>query len=97
MALLPKAHISSTSAPHYVLTRAKLEPLLAARGPRPLLLVDIAVPRDCEPEINKIDGAYLYDIDDLQEIVEGNRGARERDAEEAHRRAQRGGWDKHDG
>ena len=56
---------------------------MRVRRHRPLFLIDIAVPRDCEPEINKIDGAYLYDIDDLQEIVDRNRGAREREAEEA--------------
>jgi len=62
--------ISSTSAPHYVLTRAKLEPLLARRGRRPLLLVDIAVPRDIEPEINFLDNVYLYNVDDLQAIAD---------------------------
>jgi len=75
--------ISSTSAPHYVVTRAHVERAMRPRRHRPLFLIDIAVPRDCEPEINKVDGAYLYDIDDLQEIVDRNRGARERDAEEA--------------
>ena len=75
--------ISSTSAPHYVVTRAQIERAMRPRRHRPLFLIDIAVPRDCEPEINKVDGAYLYDIDDLQEIVDRNRGARERDAEEA--------------
>lgn len=62
--------ISSTSAPHYVLTRAKLEPLLDLRGNRPLLLVDIAVPRDIEPEVNFLDGVYLYNVDDLQAIAD---------------------------
>lgn len=62
--------ISSTSAPHYVLTRAKLTPLLALRHGRPLLLVDIAVPRDIEPEVNFLDGVYLYNVDDLQSIAD---------------------------
>ncbi|PAW85116.1 MAG: glutamyl-tRNA reductase [Pedosphaera sp. Tous-C6FEB] len=62
--------ISSTSAPHYVLTRAKLTPLLALRYGRPLLLVDIAVPRDIEPEVNFLDGVYLYNVDDLQSIAD---------------------------
>ena len=62
--------ISSTSAPHYVLTRAKLEPLMALRGNRSLLLVDIAVPRDIEPEVNFLDDVYLYNVDDLQSIAE---------------------------
>lgn len=62
--------ISSTSAPHYVLTRGKLEPLMEARGNRSLLLIDIAVPRDIDPEVNLLDGVFLYNIDDLQSIAE---------------------------
>src|SRR5436190_8078850 len=50
--------ISSTSAPHYVLDRAKLEPLMKVRKDRPLLLIDIAVPRDIEPEVNFLDDVY---------------------------------------
>jgi glutamyl-tRNA reductase len=61
--------ISSTSAPHYVLDRAKLVPLMKRRRGRPLLLIDIAVPRDIEPEVNNLDGVYLYNIDDLQAIA----------------------------
>ncbi len=63
--------ISSTSAPHYVLDRNKLEPLLRSRHGRPLLLVDIAVPRDIEPEVNFLENVYLYNIDDLQTIADG--------------------------
>jgi glutamyl-tRNA reductase len=62
--------ISSTSAPHYVLDRAKLAPLLRLRKNQPLLLIDIAVPRDIEPEVNFLDGVYLYNIDDLQAIAD---------------------------
>jgi glutamyl-tRNA reductase len=62
--------ISSTSAPHYVLDRAKLEPVMKLRRNRPLLLVDIAVPRDIEPEINFMENVFLYNIDDLQSIAE---------------------------
>jgi glutamyl-tRNA reductase len=62
--------ISSTSAPHYVLNRAKLEPLMKLRRNRPLLLIDIAVPRDIEPEINFLENVYLYNIDDLQAIAD---------------------------
>ncbi len=61
--------VSSTSAPHYVLDRARLEPLMKARRNRPLLLIDIAVPRDIEPEVNFMENAYLYNIDDLQAIA----------------------------
>jgi glutamyl-tRNA reductase len=62
--------ISSTSAPHYILDRARLEPLMALRGQAPLLLVDIAVPRDIDPEVNFLDNVYLYNVDDLQAIAD---------------------------
>src|SRR5881296_2759101 len=61
--------ISSTSAPHYVLDRKRIEPLMRLRKNRPLLLVDIAVPRDIEPEVNFLENVYLYNIDDLQAIA----------------------------
>jgi glutamyl-tRNA reductase len=61
--------ISSTAAPHYLLDRAKLEPVMKARRNRPLLLIDLAVPRDIEPEINFMENIYLYNIDDLQTIA----------------------------
>jgi glutamyl-tRNA reductase len=62
--------ISSTSAPHYILDRAKLEPLMKLRKNRPLLLIDIAVPRDIEPAVNFLENVYLYNIDDLQSIAD---------------------------
>ena len=61
--------ISSTAAPHYVLDRTKLRPLMKLRKNRPLLLIDIAVPRDIDPEVNLIENVYLYNIDDLQAIA----------------------------
>ncbi len=61
--------ISSTSAPHHILDRAKLEPLMKRRHQRPLLLIDIAVPRDIDPEVNFLENVYLYNIDDLQTIA----------------------------
>ena len=62
--------ISSTAAPHHILNRAKLEPLMKLRKNRPLLLVDIAVPRDIDPEVNLMPNVYLYNVDDLQGIAE---------------------------
>ncbi len=62
--------ISSTSAPHYVLDRAKLEPIMKLRRNRPLLLIDIAVPRDIEPQVNFMENVFLYNIDDLQAIAD---------------------------
>jgi len=62
--------ISSTSAPHYVIDRKMIEPMQKLRGHRPLLLIDIAVPRDIEPELNFLEDVYLYNIDDLQAIAD---------------------------
>jgi len=63
--------ISSTAAPHAILNRAKLEPLMKLRKNRSLLLIDIAVPRDIDPDVNFLQNVYLYNIDDLQAIAEG--------------------------
>ncbi len=71
--------ISSTSAPHYVLTQEKLQTLLQRRERRPLFLIDLAVPRDFEPTINLLDDVFLYDIDDLQSIAHAH--LRERQTE----------------
>jgi glutamyl-tRNA reductase len=62
--------ISSTAAPHHILNRARLEPLMNLRKNRPLLLIDIAVPRDIDPEVNLMPNVYLYNIDDLQAIAD---------------------------
>jgi glutamyl-tRNA reductase len=61
--------ISCTAAPNYVLDRKKLEPLMPSRRGRPLVLIDIAVPRDIDPLVNDMENVYLYNIDDLQEIA----------------------------
>ena len=62
--------ISSTSAPDYVLDRTNLEPLMKLRRNRPLLLIDIAVPRDIDPSVNLLESVFLYNIDDLQAIAD---------------------------
>jgi len=77
--------VTSTSSPDYVLTRKDLEPILPARGNRPLILVDIAVPRDVDPEIQNLPNVFLYDIDDLEAIVREN--TKHRTQELAHCRA----------
>ena len=61
--------ISSTAAPHHLLDRAALEPLMRRRRHRPLLLIDLAVPRDIDPAVNTLDNVYLYNVDDLQSIA----------------------------
>jgi len=71
--------ISSTDAPHYVLTRARVEQAVAKRRGRSLFLVDIAVPRDIEPSVTELEGCYLYNIDDLQAVVRGTLAQREQE------------------
>jgi len=61
--------ISSTAAPHHLITRAQLEPLMRRRRDRPLLLIDLAVPRDIDPAVNELDNVYLYNVDDLASIA----------------------------
>src|SRR5438477_260240 len=61
---------TSTAATHYILDRVKLEPLMKLRKNQPLLLIDIAVPRDIEPGVNFLENVYLYNIDDLQAIAD---------------------------
>lgn len=62
--------ISSTSAPHFILDFPRLQRLLARRPARPLLLVDLAVPRDIDPEVKRLDGVFLANVDDLQAIAD---------------------------
>ena len=71
--------VSSTSSPDFVLTRDELARVLPARKGRPLLLIDLAVPRDLDPAINELPDCYLYDIDDLEAVV--HETARGREAE----------------
>lgn len=61
--------ISSTAAPHAIVTKDVLAAPMRRRLDRPLFLIDLAVPRDIEPEVNRIEGVYLYDIDSLQSIA----------------------------
>jgi glutamyl-tRNA reductase len=71
--------IASTHAPHIVLSTAQVAAAMKARRHRPLFLIDIAVPRDIEASAHQLDDVFLYDIDDLQSVVEGNRAAREKE------------------
>jgi glutamyl-tRNA reductase len=68
--------ISSTAATFPLLTREILEPLIRDRMDRPLFIIDIAVPRDVSPEVNAMDGVYLYDIDSLRSIAEQSLASR---------------------
>jgi glutamyl-tRNA reductase len=71
--------VSSTGSPDIVLKRADVEAILPARGNRPLVLVDIAVPRDIDPAVAKLPEVFLYDIDDLQAVVRENTRNREQE------------------
>jgi glutamyl-tRNA reductase len=62
--------ISSTAAPQPILSHANLEPIMKRRRHRTLLLIDIAVPRDIDPDVNALENVYLYDVDDLQGIAD---------------------------
>lgn len=72
--------ITSTGAPHYVLTAENLGPLLPKRNGRPLILIDIAVPRDVDPRLADVDGVTIYNIDDLEGVVDTNKNFREKEA-----------------
>lgn len=73
--------VSSTSAPHAIVTRSKLEPVLRMRRDRPLFIIDLAIPRDVDPAVHELDGVYVYDLDSLQSIAERTLEARKREAE----------------
>jgi glutamyl-tRNA reductase len=72
--------VSSTGAPDVILHKAEVQNALKRRKNRPMFFIDIAVPRDIDSAVNELDNVYLYDIDDLQHVVEENRRAREREA-----------------
>ncbi|WLP63342.1 glutamyl-tRNA reductase [Bacillus thuringiensis] len=73
--------ISSTGASEYVITKEMMTKVEKMRSGRPLFIVDIAVPRDIDPAIDELEGSFLYDIDDLQGVVEANRAERLKEAE----------------
>jgi glutamyl-tRNA reductase len=75
--------VASTSAPELVVSRDQVERALRARRGKPLLLVDLAVPRDLDPEIRSLSGCYLYDLDDLEQVVTQTLTGRRREAEAA--------------
>ena len=73
--------VSSTAAPHAIITLDKLAPLLRARPYRPLFLIDLALPRDIDPAVCKLDGVYLYDLDSLQNIAKRTLAVRKQASE----------------
>lgn len=73
--------ICSTGAPNYVIRFEEVQDIIHRRKNRPLFFIDISVPRNIDPEINKIGNVFLYDIDDLQAVVETNLKTRKEEAE----------------
>jgi glutamyl-tRNA reductase len=69
--------ISSTSCPHTILSREETEHLMRGREEHPLVIVDIALPRDVDPEVRKLKGVFLNDLDDLENVVSHNVSERE--------------------
>jgi glutamyl-tRNA reductase len=75
--------ITSTGSPEFLFRTPHAQQFLHRRRNRPMIFIDIAVPRDVDPEINRLDGVFLYDIDDLQSVSTANLSDRSREAERA--------------
>src|SRR5712671_4803877 len=75
--------ITSTGSPKFIFRPEHGEKLMALRRNRPMFFIDIAVPRDVDPEMNKLDGIFVYDIDDLQQAVSSHVADRKKEAEKA--------------
>jgi len=75
--------ITSTGAPHYIVNTWETQQLMTKRKGRQIVFIDIAVPRDVEPEVADIKGVQLYNIDDLEAVVDENIKVREQEAEQA--------------
>lgn len=77
--------ISSTGAKETILSKDDVKPIMRARRNKPLFFIDIAVPRDLNHDLAELNNVYLYDIDDLQNIVDMNKSSREKEAIKARR------------
>ena len=77
--------ISSTAAPDFVIHRDQVKGVIRERKNRPLFFIDIAVPRDIDPEINRLSNTYVYDIDDLKGVIDENIEDRQKEAIKAER------------
>jgi glutamyl-tRNA reductase len=75
--------VASTASPHHVIEREDLHEVMRARDGRPVLLIDLAVPRDINPDCRDLGGVSLYDMDDLQALVERNASGREAESRRA--------------
>jgi len=77
--------ICSTGAPHYILTKGQMQKVMKERKQRQVFIIDISVPRNIDPEINDLENVYLYNVDDLQGVVDSNMFERQREAEKAEK------------
>ena len=75
--------ISSTGSPHFIVRKEQVQHAMALRKNRLMFFIDIAVPRDIDPQVNSIDNVFLYDIDDLKSVAEKNLQERKKEAEKA--------------
>ncbi len=75
--------LSSTGAPHFILKKEDVEEVIRIRKNRPMFFIDMAVPRDIDPDANQIDNVYVYDIDDLNNVIETNLEERQKEAARA--------------
>ena len=77
--------ICSTGAPHYIITKSQMQKVMKERKQRQVFIIDISVPRNIDPEINGLDNVYLYNVDDLQGVVDANMFERQKEAEKAEK------------
>jgi glutamyl-tRNA reductase len=77
--------ITSSAAPHYILTREDMQRVIAQRRNKPIYLIDIAVPRNIDPRVNEIEGVFLKDVDDLEGVVNANIQQRSKQADQAEK------------
>src|SRR5512140_1464356 len=75
--------LSSTGAPHTIIGARDLEEVMRRRKQKPMFFIDIAIPRDIDPAVNKVENVYLYTVDDLQEVVASNLQQRSEEAKKA--------------
>ncbi len=69
--------VSSTSCPHFILGRAEAENIAKERNHKPMVMIDIAVPRDIDPAVREVEGIHLFDMDDLEQVVRRNASGRQ--------------------
>ena len=81
--------VSSTAAPHAIITSDKLAPFMQARRHRPLFLIDLEMTRDIDPAVCKLDGVYLYDLDSPQGIAKQTLAVREQESDKCHQLIER--------